>query len=821
MKFKKILSFILIFLSLTLPGWCAYSLYLSQDEVCTYPGAKVGYAGLGYNGKLMACDNAGKVWLYSAGAWSSKTDGGDSTYPRSMFIDHAGLVYVSWATGIWTTPDDGANWTKELTLPQPTGKATAITEDELGNVYAGQYQTTVSYDARLYKRVAGGSTWTEITPTSGTWQAGSTFRHVHFVYYCPYRKTLFVALGDAGGNSIYYSTDKGATFTVWTGSNQTCGITSDSMYIYGVGDAGTNRDIWRATTAGGTITSVYTNTDSVTSWLPDVDENGNIIVIYSVDAANNARFMGSSDHGTTWTDYKDFTTSFIGIAYAKPSYYYTLWDGWYYGGAITNTFGKCRLYPSTAQFKIDPTNGLDYLKNGYVSPWKTAEAAEIAMKSLASGQGIKLLANVADRPLNVSASSVVINGNTYGATGNVTASPTFTSDLEGSNPYTSNTATHATFLWNDTAQAHSVTHSTSITRDGSAVAFTSLGLKQITAQGSGATLWVSGWCYLTEFPTGGTYLDIMLARDAGAAVTVSVRIPSSALIPVIRTSSPSMTYVQGSLNQTALTLNTWTKIKMAIYLHATQGTITFWINNALAIKVIGINTLQSTTWSDGRWGASCDANPAGATATIYWDDIAVSTTDPDQPNAIEVQGNNNTLMALNQTKPVNITGTGNTLQASIFNATSLTVASGATGSLLYNLTMYGSSGTGITANETCTLKNIVSMMGAGTDLSIAAGKTVTGYYSRFQDAAKAGSGTYTDGGHSTWNASNPNFKTAGTDFHLTAASPCVAAGVKITGVNSDYISKTYKNPPSIGAYEFYSSSTKSRDLLLLLHKLLH
>jgi uncharacterized repeat protein (TIGR02059 family) len=52
--------------------------------------------------------------------------------------------------------------------------------------------------------------------------------------------------------------------------------------------------------------------------------------------------------------------------------------------------------------------------------------------------------------------------------------------------------------------------------------------------------------------------------------------------------------------------------------------------------------------------------------------------------------------------------------------------------------------------------------------------------------------------------SNPLFISP-SDFHLQAGSPAIGKGLKITDVTTDYDGNTLKDPPSIGAYEFYST----------------
>ena len=68
---------------------------------------------------------------------------------------------------------------------------------------------------------------------------------------------------------------------------------------------------------------------------------------------------------------------------------------------------------------------------------------------------------------------------------------------------------------------------------------------------------------------------------------------------------------------------------------------------------------------------------------------------------------------------------------------------------------------GIIVNETATLTNSLAISD-GADVTIAADKTLTGTYNLFGDAAKAGAGTYSDGGStSLWSAAYADRRDSG------------------------------------------------------------
>ena len=131
-----------------------------------------------------------------------------------------------------------------------------------------------------------------------------------------------------------------------------------------------------------------------------------------------------------------------------------------------------------------------------------------------------------------------------------------------------------------------------------------------------------------------------------------------------------------------------------------------------------------------------------------------------------------------------------------------------------NLSVQNCAGGGYTFNETATLTNSLAIS-AGDDITIANTKTVTGTYNLFGDAAKAGLGTYSDGGSTTlWSAAYADRKgnavainglhsTGNTDVDIGALEQgCVDSGEpnplifgrpKITGTitGGDYAGNTH------------------------------
>lgn len=113
--------------------------------------------------------------------------------------------------------------------------------------------------------------------------------------------------------------------------------------------------------------------------------------------------------------------------------------------------------------------------------------------------------------------------------------------------------------------------------------------------------------------------------------------------------------------------------------------------------------------------------------------------------------------------------------------TSIFSISGASNTVL-GLTVYD---TNIEVDEDATITNVIGYNTLGNDITIAAAKTVTGTYNLFQDAAKAGAGTYSDGSSTSIWSSNPQFRTDGTNFRLKGNSPAKNAGTDVCASIAD------------------------------------
>jgi hypothetical protein len=126
-------------------------------------------------------------------------------------------------------------------------------------------------------------------------------------------------------------------------------------------------------------------------------------------------------------------------------------------------------------------------------------------------------------------------------------------------------------------------------------------------------------------------------------------------------------------------------------------------------------------------------------------------------------------------------------------------------------------------DESATLTNVIGYNTLGDDITIAATKTVIGTYNLFQDAAKAGAGTYSDGSSTTLWGANPKFVNAINDnFLIYGNSDGKNAGVDVCSTIADGSGNAYdlaglqvckggavygpwEDGPEIGAYGYVSA----------------
>ncbi|MDD2807206.1 MAG: hypothetical protein PHW95_01645, partial [Patescibacteria group bacterium] len=649
-------------------------LYLTHGDVI---GDKQnGFAGLGYDGKVLLGTSVGKIFRYQNGAIQQVGDGGSTSSINSLFITSQGTLLASWPTGVWYSTDNGDHWVKSLTYSQTDGRSMSYTEDDQGNLYTGQYSLVATGAAQLYKSADGGVTWSNISPT-----AFSTARHIHYVYWDQYRNKLFVAIGDAGQNNVFVSDDHGATFSVWGSAEQTVAIVSDQQYIYGVRDTAGSRFIWRATDDG-IQTNVHDIPQDSVGWWGHRDADGNIIFAISRESNPQSMIIASSDHGDSWTTYVDKPGKYLD-RFALPSSYYTNWDGFYYGGGNFLT-AKWRLYPANADFKIS-ADGVDYVADGITRPWKTIAAFNA--QPLQQSSSVSLLSSFSsNEPLIISTSQTTVDGAGH-TLAYAPQAPIFSSDFESGNPFTSLTQTNGTAQVVTGQVAHSGQASFVVrTTAPAAVAY---GNQLVGPFNSGDTMWASGWVYVNSDIATGQFFDLMRFWSSTGNGSIIVKLLDSKTLSM-RLENVGRTYsvLQSAEPAVQFPARQWVKLKLKVTVSDTTGTITLWQDDKMILHSVGLDTLiTNKPWNYGRWGVYTQQFPV----EIYWDDVAVSRTDPDSQQAMVIAGNDVIAKNFIATNGIKITGNNAQIQQNSFvgNGTVLAVAASSQGATLEHNTVYG------------------------------------------------------------------------------------------------------------------------------------
>jgi hypothetical protein len=790
----------LLFTALASQAWAAW-LYSDVNGVARLPYSKGNSVGIGYSDQIFTTGpNDMDVWKWADGGWSEIWVSGQGTGPRGMWVDSRDYIYVSYTTGkLFRSIDSGANFTEVLADNTASVFVYSFAEDNSGNLYASFYPT---YNLKYSSD--NGATWDNVAlPTDYE----TTYPdHLHTVYWCPHRNVLMISGGDTDGAPISYTSLKGAAITAggWStvaDSTQATVITSDANYVYYSNDAtaaqgNISRVTWPAGGSPSTISTVYDGNNGNWSFSAHVNQYGYIIFCLSNGATTAAQLVASVDGGQTFSEYASYAAA-KGPAYpSSPTAYNTTWDGFYYSGISDTTtdtgWARWQILPDTYSLHIDNAAS-PFFGNGLSSSPMNPVDVYSANKAVA-GRGKWVLDDDITTPIYLFDNNSELNGQSHGVGGYSTAAPTFTDTLEGASTLTK-TETNATVSLDNTDNPHAGAKSIKYTATANATIQAKATKTNGVDLGVGATAWWSGWYYPSQ-----TFVnEVKIGELSGSSFTVDIGYKTTLKLyaKTVGIEAASREVVQTSA--ALLSMAAWNYIKVSVYIHNTQGYIIVWCNNQLAFSISGIDTYDGVNYKSAWWGAG------GATVvtgdTLFWDDVVLSSTDPDNGFTIRVIADNVTLSRLNQTNKVYLSSNGGVIKYSIFNGAAEAVKTDVAGAYLYNNTFYNNT-VGINALDNATVKNNIFWNGDGTDITIAADKEIAGDYDLFQDAAAAGDGTYTDGGNTTFGGADPLFVSA-TDYHLQSGSPAINAGVDV-GLTEDYRGMVVPqgSAPDIGAYEF-------------------
>lgn len=340
--------------------------FLNRDAVTIASG--VGY-GKGAAWKFFGVATDGSAWRYSAASeWVQvQIPGffgtGTTLIYNLVALTANGNIFVSCTDGLaaakdglYRSADDGVTFTRVVNTKTvfgvPDGNArtvASLAETDAGVLFATGYGgTPTNRTLWLGKSTDAGVTWTNIH-TAFAAGVGIPATHYHNVYFCPWRKLLFVSHGDAGtGSKVGVSDDLGVSFVPMTSTVQVTAITSDRRFLYFGLDNGQDRSIQRVTwpeyhqkasfALQAAVSKVYEPPENASTggfaWKSWADNAGLVVMFYGEEGP--ARIITSNNYGEpgSWVVLYETTlgatSRYCHTGTLPTRYSEALWDGRYY-----------------------------------------------------------------------------------------------------------------------------------------------------------------------------------------------------------------------------------------------------------------------------------------------------------------------------------------------------------------------------------------------------------------------------------------------------------------------------------------------------------
>ena len=628
--------------------------------------------GVGYGGKVVAVDNAGSFWRWTAaGGWEQVSTIGVITGTASvLFADSRGYLFYGVAATVgtpkplWRSTDDGATWTSVLTFGGSNDGASPMCEDDAGNLYVGAYGlgasgVTLAENSRsVWKSTDSGANWTAITANLPG-GAAAINRHIHSVQWDHHRSLLFVSTGDAGASSkINVSGDRGATFSAWAGSTQATALAFSATHVCYACDQSTDRRIYRAGVAS--LAEVLASTPAVAwDWVADAslpdngqttngyawqglsDSQGNMVFPFGSEGVRTS-VMASSDGGATWGE---VLTGPLGQntwhTFAQVSHYNTSRDGFQYGVDTTPTtdiLSQWRVYaPGTVLPVAYSTSQVP--SSGVVAP--LTSLIDYGLQT--PGVVQKLSTNyAAQATITMDGAVVDTAGLTLGAA--VTTYPVYVDPFD--NVTAPTMPTGWTLSTSGTGTAIVTTTAQKVSGANSAIAVLGAGaaaaqMRRTTAPWTlvdGATVWCSANWFVTAITA--TRCDFIEFNHIRIGWVLSDGVKRL----VVANSALAINYPQALYEAIAFPENAWVKVKVAITVAsntvgAKNGRVRVLQDTGtgykMALDVVGIPIYPAGSLSQNLW---LGGNSGGNACSIYMDDVRMGTSDPDRPPAVVLTG---------------------------------------------------------------------------------------------------------------------------------------------------------------------------------------
>ncbi|MCC6703023.1 MAG: S8 family serine peptidase [Fluviicola sp.] len=300
--------------------------------------------------------------------FTKTTDGGTTWTPGTINVNNTGLgigmIHAFSSTkawlaaypnasgqtgGIWITTNGGTTWTRQNTAT--FNNSASFTNavyfwDENEGVCVGD---PINNEFEIYRTVNGGTTWTLVSGTNIPNPQVNEFGYTRQMEVVGNSVWFTTSKG-----RIYHSTNKGATWTVYTSPitdfgggvvTTSSGNLSFSSLTNGiiVNQAGS---VWKTTNSGSTWTPVTTTGTVYTSGLCYIE--GTSTVFTTGAAAGAAGSSYSTDNGSTWNLID--TDQHLYVEFINPS---IGWSGWFNTSATANGIWKWNDLSSSLSCDFD------------------------------------------------------------------------------------------------------------------------------------------------------------------------------------------------------------------------------------------------------------------------------------------------------------------------------------------------------------------------------------------------------------------------------------------------------------------------------------
>jgi photosystem II stability/assembly factor-like uncharacterized protein len=227
---------------------------------------------------------------------------------NTIFVS-PGLGAPASEAGLWCSLDGGGTWTKVISLPVSCS-FWAIDEDANGRLFAGVYTRGSTKNARIYRSIDFGASWTSV-------YFDSKARHMHDIAVDKITNKIYATVGDKfvpQSNVAYIlcSDDGGKNWKkILKDLPQMVAVEAiPGARLFGTDDVG-NGELYRTIDDKKTVKVLDTGAHSCGFWIRRDPASGRIYVSF-VTGEGPKKISGlytSNDNGQTWTLCRTFQTN--------------------------------------------------------------------------------------------------------------------------------------------------------------------------------------------------------------------------------------------------------------------------------------------------------------------------------------------------------------------------------------------------------------------------------------------------------------------------------------------------------------------------------